>query len=44
MVRPDFAKWGQTVEDMRRLSMEAEHPRSRERLGVSRILGKKGKG
>ena len=29
MIRPDFQKWDQTVADIRRLSIEAEHPRSR---------------
>ena len=32
MVRPDLKKWDQNVEDMRRLSLEAPHPRSRERF------------
>lgn len=32
MVRPDVKKWGQTPSDLRRLSVEAEHPRSRERF------------
>lgn len=30
-VRPDFAKWNQNAEDIRRLSIEADHARSRER-------------
>lgn len=32
MVRPDVSKWGQTPSDLRRLSVEAKHPRSRERF------------
>ncbi len=32
MLRPEIEKWGQSAEDMRRLSIEAEHPRSRERF------------
>ena len=32
MVRPDLKTWDQNVEDMRRLSLEAPHPRSRERF------------
>ena len=32
MVRVEAAKWGQTVEDLRRASVEAAHPRTRERF------------
>ena len=32
MVRPDLAKWGQSLSDLRNLSVEAEHGRSRERF------------
>jgi len=32
MVRPETAKWGQTEADLRRLAVEAEHPRTRERF------------
>lgn len=32
MIRPDVAKWNQSVSDLRRLSVEAEHPRTRERF------------
>ena len=35
MVRPDMEKWGQTLVDLRSLSVEAEHARSRERLSKS---------
>lgn len=39
MVRPDFAKWNQTAEDMRRISIEAAHPRSRERFQALYMIG-----
>lgn len=32
MIRPDVAKWGQTADDLRRLAVEAPHPRTRERF------------
>jgi Helix-turn-helix domain len=32
MVRVEMAKWGQTVEDLRRASVGAAHPRTRERF------------
>ena len=32
MIRPDVAKWGQTVEDLRRAALDAAHPRTRERF------------
>ena len=32
MVRPEPEKWGQTLADLRRLSVEAAHPRTRERF------------
>ncbi len=32
MVRVEMARWGQTLEDLRRASLEAPHPRTRERL------------
>ena len=32
MIRPDIAKWNQSVSDLRRLSIEAEHRRTRERF------------
>ena len=38
MVRPNLEKWNQTVEDIRRLSLEAEHPRSRERFQALYII------
>jgi transposase len=39
MVRPDFEKWQQSAEDIRRLSIEAEHPRSRERFQALYMIG-----
>lgn len=39
MIRPDFMKWGQTPEDVYRLSLEAEHPRSRERFQALYMIG-----
>ncbi len=39
MIRPDFEKWKQSAEDIRRLSIEAEHPRSRERFQALYIIG-----
>jgi transposase len=39
MVRPDFAKWQESAETMRQLSIEAEHPRSRERYQALYIVG-----
>lgn len=32
MIRPDFEKWDQKAEDIRELSIKAEHERSRERF------------
>src|SRR3954471_18754023 len=32
MVRVEIAKWGQTLEDLRRAALEATHRRSRERF------------
>ena len=39
MIRPDFEKWNQNAEDIRRLSIEAEHPRSRERFQALYMIG-----
>lgn len=39
MIRPDFAKWDQDTEEVRRLSVEAEHPRSRERFQALYMIG-----
>ena len=39
MVRPDFAKWNQNANDIRRLSIEAEHPRTRERFQALYMIG-----
>jgi transposase len=39
MIRPDTAKWGQTLADLRRLAVEAEHARTRERFMALYMLG-----
>jgi transposase len=39
MVRPDPAKWGQTLADLRRLSVDAEHVRTRERFLALYMIG-----
>jgi hypothetical protein len=39
MVRPDFAKWNQTAQDLLRLATEAEHARSRERYLALYMIG-----
>ena len=39
MNRPDFAKWGQSPSEIRRLSLEAEHVRSRERYQALYLIG-----
>ncbi len=39
MIRPDFAKWNQNAADMRRLAVEAQHPRSRERFQALYMIG-----
>ena len=41
MVRPDFAKWNQTADDVLRLAREAEHARSRERYMALYAIGSK---
>lgn len=41
MVRPNLAKWDQTLSDLRRLSVEAEHPRTRERFLALYMVGSK---
>lgn len=38
-IRPDFGKWNQSAEDIRRLSIEAAHPRSRERFQALYQIG-----
>lgn len=39
MLRPDFEKWGQSREEMLRLTTEAEHPRTRERCLALYMVG-----
>jgi transposase len=41
MLRPDFAKWNQTPEDMLDLAREADHPRSQERYMALYAIGTK---
>lgn len=37
MVRPHMGKWGQTLADLRRLTEEADHARSRDRFLALRV-------
>ena len=39
MVRPDTAKWGQTLSDLRELSVAAKHVRTRERFLALYMIG-----
>ena len=39
MVRPDFAKWGQTLADLRRLAIQSKHERTRERFQALYMIG-----
>ena len=39
MVRPDFAKWGQTPEEIYQHSLKAAHARSRERFQALYVIG-----
>jgi transposase len=39
MIRPDFAKWGQTPEEIYQLSLKAPHARSRERFQALYMIG-----
>ena len=39
MLRPNFNKWDQTSEEIRQLSIKAEHPRSRERFQALYLIG-----
>ncbi|WP_435006487.1 hypothetical protein P12x_004041 [Tundrisphaera lichenicola] len=32
MIRIEMQKWGQSLDDLRRLALQAEHPRTRERF------------
>lgn len=41
MLRPDTAKWNDTLENLRALSVTAEHPRSRERFQALYQIGSK---
>jgi transposase len=39
MIKPDFAKWGQSLEEVRQLAITAEHERSRERFQALYMIG-----
>ena len=39
MIQPDFAKWNQTAEDIRQLSVEAPHMRTLERFQALYMIG-----
>ena len=39
MVRPELAKWGQTIDDVRQLAVEAAHVRTRERFQALYMIG-----
>jgi transposase len=39
MIRPDMAKWGQTLSDLRQMSVTATHPRTRERFLALYMIG-----
>lgn len=39
MIRPEPEKWNQTLADLRRLSIEAEHARTRERFLALYMIG-----
>jgi transposase len=39
MVRPDYVKWQQDLQDFRRLSLEAGHARTRERFQALYMIG-----
>lgn len=39
MLRPEYSKWNQEVEDLLRLSTESAHPRDRERYLALYMIG-----
>ena len=39
MIRPDFAKWGQSPDEIYQLSLKAGHARSRERFQALYMIG-----
>jgi transposase len=41
MVKPNFAKWGQSIDEIRTLGIEASHARSRERFQALYMIGSK---
>ena len=38
MVRVEWAKWGQSLDDLRRASLQASHPRTRERFQALSLI------
>ena len=41
MIHPEFEKWNQSAEEIRQLSLKAEHERSRERFQALYMIGTK---
>ena len=39
MIRPDFEKWGQSAQEILKLSLEAKHKRTRERFQALYMIG-----
>ena len=39
MIRPEFGKWGQSAQEILKLSLEAEHKRTRERYQALYMIG-----
>ena len=39
MIRPELAKWGQTINDIRQLAIKATHVRTRERFQALYMIG-----
>ena len=40
MIKPDFVKWGETLEDIRQMASKTEHERSRERFQALYEIGR----
>lgn len=40
MLRPDYQKWNQSLDELRQLAVEAEHRRSRERYQALYMVGR----
>ena len=39
MIRPDLAKWGQALTDLRTMAVQAKHERTRERFQALYMIG-----